>query len=85
MTASPIFCSSDFLAYKKKKIKKIRKTLSNTGCLSLSSWVSGLVTFSLQQSNVRAIVEEDTVSIQSRIWKCTALLGFVMGFGMTTQ
>lgn len=51
MTASPIFCSSDFLA----ETKKIGKTLSNTGCLSLSSRVSGLVTFSLQQSNVRAI------------------------------
>lgn len=67
MTASPIFCSSDFPA------QKIRKTLSSTGCLLLSSQVSGLVTFSLWQSNVRSVMQPDTLSIQSRIWKCTPL------------
>lgn len=64
---APSFAQVTFL------LKKIRKTLSSTGCLLLSSQVSGLVTFSLWQSNVRAVMQPDTRSIQSRIWKCTPL------------
>lgn len=65
-------------------LNKIRKTLSSTGCLLLSSQVSGLVTFSLWQPNVRAVMQLDTLSIQSRIWKCIPLcVESVMGSGTT--
>lgn len=70
MTASPIFCSSDFPA------QKIRKILSSTGCVLLSSQVSGLVTFSLAVK-CKGCMQSYALSIQSRIWKCTPLLGLL--------